>query len=505
MHVRTMGKLLSGLGGALLGLGAGDAQAQVREPIDVERFKPHVTYDGFVMAEGSDVRPEADRWEAGMYLNYGLNQLVVVNGANEISDKFVAGRLGVDFVGSLTIWGPLAFGIGVPFYLAQTGDEADQDGDGVVGDPDFAGFGDVRLVPKLRILDDRELFGLAIAAEVRIPTHAGDFSGGARNVVFAPRLIADHRFGASGFRLGANAGVAIREGTTFENVNALSEYIYSAALSYRIGGWDGLVAVGAEVDGATGLSSDVNFEELPLEGIVFGKVYPDQDWTVSFGPGFGLVPGYGIPTFRFFAGVRWHPTNNDRDDDGIPDDEDACPDTPEDRDGFEDSDGCPEDTEERDDDRDGITNVDDECPDEKETINGIEDEDGCPDEGDAKVIRKKTQLQVLENIEFATGSAQIRPSSWPILNQVALMIKADPSIRKVRIEGHTDSRGSREMNIKLSQDRADSVMRYLIVKGGISKDRLEAKGYGPDRPLVEEVDQAAMQKNRRVDFVIVDQ
>ena len=106
----------------------------------------------------------------------------------------------------------------------------------------------------------------------------------------------------------------------------------------------------------------------------------------------------------------------------------------------------------------------------------------------------------LENIEFATGSATIRPSSYSILNQVALMVKANPDIKKLRIEGHTDSRGSREMNIKLSQDRADSVRNHLIGQG-IAPERLEANGFGPDRPLVEETDAAAMQKNRRVEIV----
>ncbi len=307
--------------------GVASAQPRVREPIDVERFEPHITYDGFVNTEGSDVRPEADRWEAGLYLNYGLNQLVVVNGDNTISDRFVSGRLGFDLIGSVTIIGPFALGIGMPLFLAQSGDEADLDGDGFAESPSFAGLGDLRLAPKVRLLDDREIVGLAIIGDLRLPTHAGDFSGGARMVSGGARLALDHRFGGSGFRLGANAGVVIREGTVFENVNALSEYVYAVAASYRIGGWDGLVTLGAEVNGATALTSDVAFEELPLEAFLFGKIHATKEWTVSFGPSLGIVPGYGIPTFRVFAGVRYTPTNNDRDGDGIPDDEDACPDT----------------------------------------------------------------------------------------------------------------------------------------------------------------------------------
>jgi OOP family OmpA-OmpF porin len=465
--------------------------ARPREPLDIERFKPHVTYDGFVMTEGSAVRPEADRWQVGAYINYSLNPLITVNQDDELVDRFVGHRLGFDVLASATLFGPVALGVGVPFFLYQDGDE----------DPDVAGFGDIRIVPKLRILDDRELFGLGLVAELRVPTHAGDFSGGARNVVFAPRLIADHRFWDTGFRIGANAGVAFREKTTFENVTALSEYVYTAAASYRFGGWDGIAAIGAEVNGGVGLTDSINLEELPLEGTLFAKINPTKEWEVSGGPGVGLIPGYGIPTFRGHVGIRWSPTENDRDGDGIPDDEDACPDEPEDRDGFEDTDGCPEDTEVADDDKDGIPNIDDACPQEKETINGIEDEDGCPDKGDAKVIRKAKQLVILENIEFATGSANIRPVSYPILNQVALMMQANPDITKVSIGGHTDSRGGREMNVVLSQARAESVRRYLMMRG-VKSGRLAAKGYGPDKPLVDENTDEDRQKNRRVEFLI---
>lgn len=488
--MRKLIVLVAALLASLVSLPSFAQQQGPREPIDGERFKPAVTYDGFVTAEGSAVRSTADPWEFGLFLNYALNSLVVVNQDDQISDKFIAGRMGGDLLASVTLFDDFAVGVDLPFYLLQMGDE----------DPDFGGLGDLRIVPKYRILDDRELFGFAAAIELRVPTHVGDFSGGARNVVVIPKLIADHRFGDSGFRLGANTGVAIREGTQFVNVDALSEYVYAAALSYRFGGWDGIAALGLEANGGVGLT-DVSLEEAPLELLLFTKINPTPEWEISGGPGAGVVPGYGIPTFRMFAGVRYHPTSNDRDGDGIPDDEDECPDTPEDRDGFEDLDGCPEDTEVRDDDQDGIPNIDDECPNEKETINGEKDEDGCPDGGKAKVIRKDNKLVILENVEFATASASIRPSSYSILNQVALMMKANPDIKLLRIEGHTDSRGSREMNVVLSKARANSVRLYLINQG-IDPRRLESEGYGPDRPLVEEVDDAALQKNRRVEFII---
>ena len=475
-----------------------------RDPIDVERFKPAITFDSFIITEGSDVRPDSDRWQVGLYHNFAINPLIVVNEFDELSDQFVATRLGVDFFGSITVFEPFAIGVDLPFFLAQTGDE----------NPNFGGLGDIRIVPKFRILDDRDIFGLAAAGELRVPTHSDEeFSGGARNVVFIPKMIADHRFGQTGFRLGGNLGVMIREGTQFYNVQAFSEFVYSAAAEYYILGWDSIAAIGADFHGGVGLpgietSNDIDFEELPLEGTLYAKIFPAKEWEVNGGPSVGIIPGYGIPTVRAFVGVKYTPTHNDRDGDGIPDDEDQCPDNPEDRDGFEDADGCPETTEERDTDGDGIFDNEDMCPNAKETINGIQDEDGCPDKGEPKVIRKEKQLVILENVEFATGSAVIQPQSYGILNQVALMMKANPDIKLVRVEGHTDSRGDDQMNMWLSQARSDSVRRHLIGQG-IDAGRLEAKGYGETRPLVKEEDAqgkpdpAALQKNRRVEFIIV--
>jgi outer membrane protein OmpA-like peptidoglycan-associated protein len=423
-------------------------------------------------------------------MNYSVNPLVTVTEAGDVSRRHVSGRLGMDLVASLTVFGPLSIGLGVPFFIAQTGD----------GSPSFAGLGDLRVVPKIRILDDKDLFGLAISAELRAPTHVGDFAGGARNVVFAPRLIADHRFGG-GLRIGANIGAMIREKTTFFNVDAASELIYAAGLGYRFGDEKGKVELGAEVSGGVGLAAaETGPEEIPLEGLLYVKYNPTPEIEITGGPGMGLIAGYGIPTFRFFAGIRYRPSSPDEDRDGIPDSDDKCPSLAEDFDGDQDSDGCPE-QKEVDADVDGVPDAEDRCPKEKETINGFEDEDGCPDEGPARVIYKEGKIQIIENVQFGSGSARIDPRSYSILNQVALTMKANPEIKKIRVEGHTDETGQREQNIRLSKLRANAVRQYLIAKG-VNPDRLNAEGYGPDRPIAEGSDPASRAKNRRVEFVI---
>src|SRR5258705_8460636 len=153
------------------------------QPIDAERFKPAATHDGVVTVEGPDVRPTFDRWELGAFLNYAYHPLIVADANGNLVRTVVGGRLGVDALASMTVAGPFALGLDVPFFLAQSGD----------ANPSFGGLGDIRLVPKIRIIEGTHGFGLALLAELRAPTHVGDFSGGARNVVFAPRL-------AMGFR-----------------------------------------------------------------------------------------------------------------------------------------------------------------------------------------------------------------------------------------------------------------------------------------------------------------
>ena len=217
----------------------------------------------------------------------------------------------------------------------------------------------------------------------------------------------------------------------------------------------------------------------------------------------------------------------DRDGDGIPDVRDKCPDEPEDKDGFEDEDGCPD----PDNDKDGILDAADKCPNEPEDFDGFEDEDGCPDlDNDQDGIPDPTdrcpnepgpasndgcppkfefinvtqeKIELKQAIFFQTAKAVIMPTSFGLMNEVAAALGARPSMQ-VRIEGHTDSRGGHAYNVRLSQARADSVKAYLVGKG-ISSDRMDAKGYGPDQPIDNNKTAAGRERNRRVEFMITQQ
>jgi outer membrane protein OmpA-like peptidoglycan-associated protein len=104
-------------------------------------------------------------------------------------------------------------------------------------------------------------------------------------------------------------------------------------------------------------------------------------------------------------------------------------------------------------------------------------------------------------VYFATGKSVIQPRSFPLLDQVAKVLREHPEIERIRIEGHTDDRGKADANRSLSQARAEAVQKYLVDKG-VEAARLEAKGFGPDRPVTSNKTEKGRAANRRVEFVI---
>ena len=186
----------------------------------------------------------------------------------------------------------------------------------------------------------------------------------------------------------------------------------------------------------------------------------------------------------------------DNDKDGILDVDDLCPNDPEDKDGFEDTDGCPD----PDNDKDRILDKDDKCPNEPETYNGFEDEDGCPDKG--RVIVRKGKLEILDKIYFETDKAIIKPISFPILDAIAATLKGNPQITEIEVQGHADERGDDDYNLKLTEARSQAVRTYLIDKG-VEAGRLQAHGYGETKPVCGEHNEDCWSRNRRVEFVIL--
>ena len=150
--------------------------------------------------------------------------------------------------------------------------------------------------------------------------------------------------------------------------------------------------------------------------------------------------------------------------------------------------GCPLDT-----DGDGIFDYLDNCP----KLAGVISNHGCPE---IKKEVKKLFQKALQGIQFQTGASTIKPGSFPILNQIAQVLIANPTYL-IEIQGHTDNVGKPASNLILSDKRAAAVRDYLIKKG-VNNDRMTSHGYGDTKPVAENTTPAGKAKNRRVEFVV---
>ena len=174
----------------------------------------------------------------------------------------------------------------------------------------------------------------------------------------------------------------------------------------------------------------------------------------------------------------------DTDGDGVEDRKDKCPNLA----GAIAGEGCP------DTDGDGVFNNIDKCPD----VSGAVANKGCPEI--KKEVIQKIALAA-KGINFETGKAVITASSFKSLDDLVTLLNSYPGA-SVEIQGHTDNNGTPESNKTLSQDRANSVKRYLSA-GGVSEARMTAIGYGQELPLADNKTEAGKTKNRRVDFKLV--
>jgi OOP family OmpA-OmpF porin len=328
---------------------------------------------------------------------------------------------------------------------------------------------------------------------------------------------------------------------------------------------EGRIRVGGEVLMSTGMeslagqsrvaeSTFFSAKNTPIEWLAELRTWldPERQLWVGGSVGTRLDSGYGAPDFRLVAMVGYHApiedsdanspaarlriirervarTGGDADHDGIPDDVDLCPSVPEDHQEPDPSDGCPVPPDR---DHDGVPDDFDKCPDEPEDKDGIQDMDGCPevdydsdgvpDVSDAcprepgspstdpkqngcpqfiKRVTGSTEIQILKQIQFDTGKATIKPASYAILDEIVKLLRANTDVRKLSIEGHTDNRGAVDMNQRLSEERAASVLSYLA-NHGIDPSRLESHGFGPSKPVDTNDTEIGRQNNRRVEFHI---
>jgi OOP family OmpA-OmpF porin len=121
-----------------------------------------------------------------------------------------------------------------------------------------------------------------------------------------------------------------------------------------------------------------------------------------------------------------------------------------------------------------------------------------------RVEVRDNKIAISEKIQFAYDKADILPASFGLLDEIAAVIAKHPHIKRIRIEGHASSDGEATHNMKLSEARANSVMAYLTKKG-IAKGTLLARGFGVTKPIADNNTEDGREKNRRVEFNIVEQ
>jgi outer membrane protein OmpA-like peptidoglycan-associated protein len=273
-----------------------------------------------------------------------------------------------------------------------------------------------------------------------------------------------------------------------------------------------------------------------VEALVGIRVKSDSDVAMSLGAGRGITEGFGASAMRVMLQLNWQfeslslPLSGasafqDTDNDGVADSFDRCPHEREDRDQFEDGDGCPE----ADNDRDGLPDAVDKCPSEAEDKDGFLDDDGCldadndqdgvPDAEDAcpnddRHNNAKThpngcpliqihgsRLTIASSIRFASGSANLADTANSTLKELVTFMHARPHTDRLRVEGYTDLWGNSKQNRRLGEQRARAVKKRLISLG-LAQHRIEAFGRATESPIGDGRAPDAAKQSRRVEFYL---
>jgi OmpA-OmpF porin, OOP family len=381
--------------GLSLALVPAAAVAQPAGNLPIDTFRPAIDSRGYLTINASQTLGHGELSFGLGALSWGHGLLEFKNGdpfyeVNDVITATLGAAVGLRF-GRLE----LEFGASLPLSILS-GDR----GPDAIGDPgnpndddnyklDGQGLGNVGLHLKTRLLRTVRPphTGIALIASVFLPTPTANAFMGDKKAV--PQLIGviDQELVGGRLRLALNGGIRIRSRTAFtdtgdmgapatmETVAATAEVPLGFGVAWGLA--PGRFDLVGEVFGAVPLGDSENY--LPLEALAGVKLYLARNSFLSLGAGRGLVPSRGAnPDARAFIGIVFEPNIGDRDGDGIKDDVDQCVNEPEDRDRFEDEDGCPD----PDNDKDKILDEDDRCRNIPEDYDGFQDDDGCP-EGNA--------------------------------------------------------------------------------------------------------------------------
>ena len=498
---------------ACLAAVAAVADDPARRGFDPDPSRLALSLDGGLAVETAGVAKAGTR-AGGLILDYAEGLLALRLGSER--EQVLASRLSAHLLAAYA-FERAEVAIHLPLVLVQRADFSLLRDRGVTGPlvdgVSTSALGDLRVFGKLGVLSEEKApLGLAALLDVRLPTgNRKSFTGDGFSAI--PGLVATRTLGR--VRLDAQLGYLFRDQGQYAQLVVHDGFTGGLDASVALPGFGPFqrTRVMGELLGGWPRGNRPGTERYraPLSTRGGVRAWLPACWSVEAGAGTGIgEAGYGRESWRVFAGVRWTcgpreraekeapapapppapatgGMNPDRDGDGIPNEKDVCPDVP----GTPEMDGCP--------DRDGdfIPDPEDRCPDEP----GPAQNDGCPAQG--PVVELETErLSLKDSIHFDTDRATIKPESNPVLDAIATLIRDHPELRRVRVEGHTDNRGSAAYNKDLSLRRARSVVSALVQRG-IASGRLVSEGYGFDWPVADNRTALGRAKNRRVEFTIL--
>jgi hypothetical protein len=389
---------------SLVGAGARAGTTPASTTVAIDRARVPLG-DGLLVAEGGDV-PDHLVVQTALFLTYALHPLVLRDGGGDVVGGLVDHRVNAHVVASVGLLDVATVGIDVPLALLQLGGDVPSALAAVTGATSGlagAGLGDVRVVPKVRLLDRRRhgvslallpVFTLPTSAAVRfastgttLVTGSDSLGEGGGAFTFSPELALSGRWGP--VHPVVDVAWRLRPPARFLGVFAVEpELLYRAGVAVDVGDAADertTLAITAELFGATadanpfGLVGNADPAQVRLQNpleVLVGARWRHGGLRVDAGVGTGLLSGIGSPDLRVIVGARWSLDPPDADGDGVAGAHDLCPDGAEDRDGHDDGDGCPDD----DNDADGIADRADRCPARAEDVDAVDDDDGCPDD-----------------------------------------------------------------------------------------------------------------------------
>ena len=371
----------------------------------------------------------------------------------------------------------LELGVQLPLIVKQASADLSTLG---ISAPSSFGLSTPHLHARLGLLAERAGSPVDLALELGTGLPLGNSQALARHDGFRvmPRVMVGSTLGW--FRAGVEASLLLQPSVVLsrdaqEVVDELgNELRLGATLSTTNQGLRGEVAV----RGALPLVRSPASAE-----VLAGARYPSsQGWELFALAGMGRGSAPGTPRFRVIAGISFG-GGTKRQQVSIPDCVQAGTCQP------------PEAALDR--DRDGVTDTFDNCP----RVPGPVANQGCPGDRQLVVITLR-QLKLLDKIYFEFNEARIQSQSFPLLDQVANVLREHPEIGVISIDGHTDNVGSAEYNDRLSLARSSAVRKYLIEKG-VGGSRLAARGFGFSQPATSNATPSGRDFNRRVEFNIV--